>query len=168
MAFTVLALAPASEDTCMALEAAGANPEATNLLIATHPLGVILSQTLATAEGEMRLNLNGAGERRTFAGALWTNQFGAGVQHIALFTDDIFEASKHLSDAGFPRLRMPDYCYEDLAATFALDANRIERLGAKHVLYDREDHAETCQIYSTPIYRGFFFEFIQRRSGYQG
>ena len=32
------------------------------------PSGVVLSQALSSPEGEVRLNLNGAGERRTFAG----------------------------------------------------------------------------------------------------
>ena len=132
------------------------------------PAGVILSQALASPEGEVRLNLNGAGERSTFAGAFLADQFGAGVQHIAFLTDDIFETSAHLDAAGFERLKMPGNYYDDLAMTFALNAELIEQLRAGHILYDREDGAEYFQIYSVPIFDGFFFEIVQRKGGYQG
>ncbi|MDA7426708.1 bifunctional sugar phosphate isomerase/epimerase/4-hydroxyphenylpyruvate dioxygenase family protein [Thalassococcus lentus] len=132
------------------------------------PSGVTLSQALSSPEGEVRLNLNGAGERRTFAGAFLADQFGAGVQHIAFLTDDILETSDHLQSAGFPRLKMPDNYYDDLAVTFALEPTFVERLKAGHILYDREGDTEYFQIYSAPIFRGFFFEIVERKSGYQG
>lgn len=72
------------------------------------PSGVVLSQALASPGGEVRLNLNGPSERRTFAGAFLADRFGAGVQHIAFLTDDIFETSAHLAAARFQRLAMPD------------------------------------------------------------
>lgn len=132
------------------------------------PSGAILSQALASPEGEVRLNLNGAGERRTFAGAFLADQFGAGVQHIAFLTDDIFETSEHLAEAGFQRLKMPGNYYDDLAVSFPLEPEMVERLRAAHILYDRDGDAEYFQIYSTPIFRGFFFEIVQRKGGYQG
>ncbi len=132
------------------------------------PSGVILSQALASPEGEVRLNLNGAGERSTFAGAFLADQFGAGVQHIAFLTDEIFETSAHLDAAGFERLKMPGNYYDDLAVSFPMEPELVERLRAAHILYDREDGAEYFQIYSTPIFRGFFFEIVQRKGSYQG
>ena len=132
------------------------------------PSGVVLSQALSSPEGEVRLNLNGAGERRTFAGAFLAEGFGAGVQHIAFLTDDIFETSQQLEESQFDRLKMPDNYYEDLAATFGLDAETIEALRLGHILYDRSGGSEYFQIYSAPIYQGFFFEIVQRRDGYQG
>ncbi len=132
------------------------------------PSGVIVSQALASPEGEVRLNLNGAGERRTFAGAFLADQFGAGVQHIAFLTDDIFETSEHLAATGFQRLKIPANYYDDLAVTFPLEPNLVERLHTGDILYDRDAGSEYFQIYSTPIFRGFFFEIVQRRGGHQG
>ena len=43
------------------------------------PSGVVHSQVIESPEGEVRLNLNGAEGRRTFAGAFLTEGFGAGV-----------------------------------------------------------------------------------------
>jgi len=132
------------------------------------PSGVVLSQAIASPEGEVRLNLNGAGERRTFAGAFLADSFGAGVQHIAFLTDDIMETSAHLADAGFARLTISDNYYDDLATAFDLDDAILAELRKGHILYDRDERGEYFQIYSTPIFGGFFFEVVERRGDYQG
>lgn len=132
------------------------------------PAGLILSQAIASPEGEVRLNLNGAGERRTFAGAFLADRFGAGVQHIAFLSDDIFETSEHLAGAGFSRLSISPNYYDDLQAQFGLDDSLTTRLRDGNILYDRDGRGEYFQIYSTPIFEGFFFEVVERRGGYQG
>lgn len=132
------------------------------------PSGVILSQALASPEGEVRLNLNGAGERRTFAGAFLAQGFGAGVQHLAFLSDDIFETSDLLEAAGFERLAMPANYYDDLRVRFDLSDGMVVALEAGNILYDRDGRGEYFQIYSVPIWGGFFFEIVARKGGYQG
>ncbi len=132
------------------------------------PSGVILSQALSSPEGEVRLNLNGAGERRTFAGAFLAEGFGAGVQHIALLTDDIFETSDQLAASNFHRLEIASNYYDDLKVRFGLSPELIKALQKGNILYDREGEAEYFQIYSLPFFNGVFFEIVERRGGYQG
>ena len=132
------------------------------------PSGIILSQALASREGEVRLNLNGAGERRTFAGAFLAQGFGAGVQHLAFLSDDIFETSNLLGAAGFDRLIMPANYYDDLRVRFDLPRETITKLQEGNILYDRDGLGEYFQIYSVPIWGGFFFELVARKGGYQG
>lgn len=132
------------------------------------PSGVVLSQAISSPEGEVRLNLNGAGERRTFAGAFLADRFGAGVQHLAFLSDDIFETSAHLEAAGFERLTISQNYYANLRANFELGAEMLAKLQAGNILYDRDGAGEYFQIYSAPIFDGFFFEIIERRHGYQG
>lgn len=132
------------------------------------PSGVVLSQALSSPEGEVRLNLNGAGERRTFAGAFLADQFGAGVQHVAFSSDDIFETSARLAAVGFDRLKMPANYYDDLAVRFGLSEALTADLRQGDMLYDRDDSGEYFQIYGTPIFNGFFFEIVERRGNYQG
>ena len=132
------------------------------------PSGVVLSQALASPEGEVRLNLNGAGERRTFAGAFLAEGFGAGVQHIAFLSDDIFETSEQLAASGFERLPIARNYYDDLKVRDGLSDDMISALREGHILYDREGRTEYFQIYSLPIFNGFFFEIVQRKGGYQG
>lgn len=132
------------------------------------PSGLILSQALSSPEGEVRLNLNGAGERRTFAGAFLREGFGAGVQHIAFATDDIFETSAQLAASGFERLRIAANYYDDLKVRFDLKDDLVDELRAGNILYDREARGEYFQIYSTAFWGGFFFEIVDRRGGYDG
>ncbi|MDE0523385.1 MAG: TIM barrel protein [Boseongicola sp.] len=132
------------------------------------PSGVILSQALASPEGEVRLNLNGARERRTFAGAFLADGFGAGVQHIAFLSDDIFETSDQLAASNFRRLEIAGNYFDDLKVRFGLSQELTDALRYGHILYDRDGQAEYFQIYSLPIFNGFFFEMVQRKGGYQG
>lgn len=132
------------------------------------PSGVVHSQAIESPEGEVRLNLNGAEGRRTFAASFLEDKFGAGVQHIALLSDDILETSALLENHGFPRLAISANYYDDLQAQFGLDDDLIARLQAENILYDRQDGTEYFQIYSQPIFNGFFFEIVERRRGYSG
>lgn len=132
------------------------------------PSGVVQSQAIESPEGEVRLNLNGAVGHRTLAASFLEDGYGAGVQHIAFQSDNIFETSDQLLKSGFPSLSIPKNYYADLQATFGLDDDLIAQLRRGNVLYDRASGAEYFQIYSRPIFNGFFFEIVERRMGYAG
>ncbi|MEC8196047.1 MAG: hypothetical protein VX228_06970 [Pseudomonadota bacterium] len=132
------------------------------------PSGVVHSQAIESPEGEVRLNLNGAVGRNTLAASFLQEGLGAGVQHIALLTDDIFETSEILAQHDFGRLKIPPNYYADLRATVGLDADFVARLQAGSILYDREGAGEYFQIYSRTMFNGFFFEIVQRKGGYAG
>ena len=132
------------------------------------PSGIVLSQALASPEGEVRLNLNGAQGHKTLADNFLSNQAGAGVQHLAFRTDDIFETSLHLQKAGFDRLEVPQSYYEATQAKFKLEDAFIAALVDGHILYDVDAFGSYFQFYSKPIFDGFFFEIVERRGGYEG
>ena len=132
------------------------------------PSGIVQSQAIESPGGEVRLNLNGAIGHRTLAASFLEDGFGAGVQHIAFQTDDIFETSDQLLKSGFPGLSVPENYYADLHATFGLDDELIARLRNGNILYDRAAGAEYFQIYGRPVFNGFFFEIVERRTGYNG
>ena len=132
------------------------------------PSGLILSQALSSPEGEVRLNLNGAGGQATFAGTFLSKGDGAGVQHIAFASDDIFETSAQLENAGFERLGIAANYYDDLQTRFGLNADLVAALRAGNILYDRDGRGEYFQIYSAAFWSGFFFEIVERRGGYDG
>lgn len=132
------------------------------------PSGVVHSQAIESPEGEVRLNLNGSEGNHTFAATFLSEGFGAGVQHIALLSDDIFETSELLDRQGFPRLGISPNYYTDLQARFGLTDAFTARLRKGDILYDRDGGGEYFQIYSLPIFNGFFFEIVARRGGYAG
>ena len=132
------------------------------------PSGIVRSQAIESPEGEVRLNLNGAADAQTLAGSFVSGRPGAGVQHIAFQTDDIFETSAQLKDAGFVRLAMPRNYYADTQATFGLDDATIATLQDHNILYDQDEGGSYFQLYGQTIFDGFFFEIVQRKGRYTG
>lgn len=132
------------------------------------PGGLVRSQVVAAHSGSLRLTLNGADSSRTFAGEFVQRNFGSGIQHLALATDDILATATALENRGFAALAIPGTYYQDLAARHGLDSGYVETLKSHNIFYDRDDRGEFFQMYSAAIGQGFFFEITERRGGYSG
>ncbi|MDE3878713.1 bifunctional sugar phosphate isomerase/epimerase/4-hydroxyphenylpyruvate dioxygenase family protein [Sinorhizobium meliloti] len=131
------------------------------------PAGVVRSQVIENTAGTLRVTLNGAENRRTVAGHFIAETFGAGIQHLAFSTDDIFATVKALKRNGFKPLHISPNYYDDIEARYGLDAKLSEQLKAENILYDRDEHGEFFQLYSGTYGDGFFLEIVERR-GYRG
>jgi 4-hydroxyphenylpyruvate dioxygenase len=132
------------------------------------PAGVVRSQAIASADGLLRLTLNGAENHKTLAGHFMAESFGSSVQHLAFRTSDIFATADRLRQAGFAPLRISLNYYDDLEARFGLASDLAAKLRAGNILYDRDDAGEFFQIYSQTYGDGFFLEIVERRGGYDG
>ena len=132
------------------------------------PGGLVRSQVIESADGGLRLTLNGAENRRTLAGHFIAESFGSSIQHIAFAADDIFAAAERMAALGFLPLEITPNYYDDLEARLGLDAGLIERLKRLNVLYDRDQGGEFFQFYSRNFGEGFFFEVVERRGAYRG
>ncbi|KJF70609.1 hypothetical protein RP75_25335 [Agrobacterium arsenijevicii] len=74
------------------------------------PAGVVRSQMFENSSGSLRITLNGAENRCTLAGHFVAETLGAGVQHLAFRTEDIFAAAATLRRNGFKLLSIsPNY-----------------------------------------------------------
>ena len=131
------------------------------------PSGVVRSQVIQNDEGTLRITMNGAENRRTFAGHFLAETFGSGIQHIAFRTEDIFATAAALRSNGFKALTISPNYWGDIEARFGLDPSLTERLRTDNILYDRDEHGEYFQLYSGTYGEGIFFEIVQR-SGYRG
>lgn len=132
------------------------------------PGGLVRSQAIHTPDGQFRVTINGAESRKTFAGHFLTEGFGAGVQHIAFQTDDIFATAATLKNFGLETLPISRNYYDDLEARFGLLPDFVDRLRELSILYDRDGDGEYFQLYSRTFGEGFFFEIVERRNGYNG
>lgn len=131
------------------------------------PMGLVQSQAVETADRGVRFTLNGSLSRQSLSSRFIHNYFGAGVQHLALTTRDIFAAADAANAAGLSRLEIPANYYEDLEARFGLDPAQIDAMAARDILYDRDGDYEYFQFYSRAFARRVFFEVVERR-GYDG
>lgn len=90
---------------------------------------------------------------------------GAGVQHIALLTNDIVTTVKALRENGIDFLNTPDTYYEMLTARVGKIDEDIARLKELSILVDRDEEGYLLQIFTKPIVDRptLFFEIIQRK-----
>jgi 4-hydroxyphenylpyruvate dioxygenase len=130
------------------------------------PYGLIRSRAMISADGSVRLPLNISESRETATGRFVSAFAGAGVQHIAFSTGDIFAAAGALAAKGLEMLPIPPNYYDDLAARHGLEDAFLEQLQAHHLLYDRDDQGDFIHGFTETFDDRFFFEIVQRR-GYQ-
>ena len=132
------------------------------------PEGIIRSQAVTGRDSSLRLTLNGSEARRTSAHRFVADGAGATVQHLAFAVNDAVEMAEHLRQNGFSILPQTKNYYADLAARFDLPNDFITTLKALHILYDEDESGGFLHFYSTVFGNGLFFEFVERRNGYDG
>ncbi|HEY5761381.1 MAG TPA: TIM barrel protein [Steroidobacter sp.] len=128
------------------------------------PFGLVYSQAVESSDRTFRMVLNSSSTPQTLSSRFLHGFMGAGVQHLALQTDDIFKTARLLKEHGAQTLPIPANYYEDLQARFDLDSALIERLAANDILYEREGQGEYFQLFTRAFAKRFFFEIVQRRS----
>ncbi|MBP0597258.1 4-hydroxyphenylpyruvate dioxygenase [Herbaspirillum sp. LeCh32-8] len=130
----------------------------------------LTSRAMSAPDGKIRIPLNeeaagGSGQIEEFL-----MQFnGEGIQHIALFTDDLLATVDRLRDAGMPLMAAPpDTYYEMLDARLPGHGEDASELKMRGILLDgaiREQGEARLllQIFSETALGPVFFEFIQRK-----
>jgi 4-hydroxyphenylpyruvate dioxygenase len=90
---------------------------------------------------------------------------GAGVQHVAIATDDIVAAVRALRANGVNFLETPASYYDALEARVGRIDEALETLRELNILVDRDDRGYMLQIFTKPLQDRptLFFEIIQRR-----
>jgi 4-hydroxyphenylpyruvate dioxygenase len=131
------------------------------------PYGLIRSRAMVSADGSVRLPLNISESRETGTGRFVSAFAGAGVQHIALATPDIFATAAELRAVGCQLLPIPPNYYDDLVARHGLDDALLARLQAANLLFDRDEHGDFLHGFTETFDDRFFFEIVQR-DGYAG
>ena len=133
----------------------------------TDPMGLVYSQAVENRDRSVRFTLNGSLAAQSLTSRFIQHYFGAGVQHIAFATADIFAAAQNAKQAGLDFLEIGPNYYDDIEARFGLDPALVERMAALNILYDRDGDAEYFQFYSRAVAKRVFFEVVERR-GYAG
>jgi len=129
-------------------------------------MGLIQSRAMASPDGTVRLPLNISESRETTTGRFLTTFSGAGVQHMAMATNDIRQTMTTLAARGAHFLEIPANYYDDVAARWGLDDDQIAALRQHNLLYDRDGNGEFLHAYTDPFDDRFFFEIVQRVGGY--
>jgi 4-hydroxyphenylpyruvate dioxygenase len=133
------------------------------------PAGLVQSRAIEGSDGAFRVTMNASGGRGTLSSRFIGNVFGAGFQHIAFTTGDIFATARRMTESGVALLPIPANYYDDLIARFGLDEDAIAGMRAHNILFDRDEAGnEYWQIYTRAFEKRFFFEVVERRGPYPG
>lgn len=91
---------------------------------------------------------------------------GEGVQHIALYTDHIFEAVESLRQTGLEFLNTPDTYFDMIDERIPNHDEDVARMRANKILIDADHHQpdkKLLQIFTQTNIGPIFFEIIQRK-----
>ena len=129
----------------------------------------LTSKAMTAPDGKIRIPLNeessrGAGQIEEYLMAF----NGEGIQHIALFSDDLLKSVDSLRQAGVPLMKAPPATYyRMLADRLPGHGENPDELQARGILLDGSTQGGTkrllLQIFSATMLGPVFFEFIQRK-----
>ena len=90
---------------------------------------------------------------------------GAGVQHVAILTDDIIKSITALRTNGVDFLDVPDTYYDNLENRVGKIDEDIDMLKQLKILVDRDDEGYLLQLFTKPLEDRptLFIEIIQRK-----
>ncbi|RFS14483.1 4-hydroxyphenylpyruvate dioxygenase [Emticicia sp. C21] len=127
----------------------------------------LMSKVMSNGNGRIKFPINepAEGKKKSQVEEYLDFYEGAGVQHLAVATDDIITTVTHLRERGVEFLRVPDSYYEELRGRIGDIDEEMEQLQSLGILVDRDDEGYLLQIFSKPIEPRptMFFEIIQRK-----
>ncbi|MFG3341355.1 4-hydroxyphenylpyruvate dioxygenase [Glycomyces sp. NPDC048151] len=128
----------------------------------------LMSKVVASGNRRVKFPLNepAVGKKRSQIDEYLDFYGSAGVQHLALATNDIIRTVDTLRAKGVQFLPTPDSYYEDpeLRARIGEVRVPIEELQSRGILVDRDEDGYLLQIFTKPLgdRPTVFFEFIER------
>jgi 4-hydroxyphenylpyruvate dioxygenase len=130
----------------------------------------LTSRAMTAPDGKIRIPLNEEASKGTGQIEEFLMQFnGEGIQHIALFTNDLLASVDALQMAGIPLMTAPnDVYYEMLAERLPGHGEPVGELKSRGILLDGSTAGGQprllLQIFSRTLLGPVFFEFIQRKA----
>ena len=127
----------------------------------------LMSKVMSNGNGRIKFPINEPAEGKKKSQIEEYIQFynGAGVQHIAVATDDIVATVSAMRDRGVEFLYVPENYYNDLLERVGEIDEDVEVLKQHGILIDRDDEGYLLQLFTKPVLDRptMFFEIIQRK-----
>ncbi|MEL7222346.1 MAG: 4-hydroxyphenylpyruvate dioxygenase, partial [Bacteroidota bacterium] len=127
----------------------------------------LMSKVMSNGNGRIKFPINepAAGLRKSQIEEYLDFYEGAGIQHLAVATNDIIETVTQLRERGIEFLRVPGTYYDELLDRVGEIEEDLAPLRELGILVDRDDEGYLLQIFTKPIQPRptMFFEIIQRK-----
>lgn len=127
----------------------------------------LMSKVMSNGNGRIKFPINepAEGKKKSQIEEYIDFYKGAGVQHIAVATNDIIKTVSAMRDRGVEFLYVPDNYYDDLLERVGKIDEDVEVLKKHGVLIDRDEEGYLLQLFTKPVVDRptMFFEVIQRK-----
>ena len=126
----------------------------------------LLSKAMTAPDGIVRIPLNESSDEKSQINEYLRDYRGEGIQHIALFTDDIYASVEAMREAGVEFLDTPDTYFDVIDARVPDHGEDVPRLRTNKILIDADMETKSrklLQIFTQNAFGPIFFEIIQRK-----
>ncbi len=126
----------------------------------------LMSKVVSNGNGYVKFPINepAQGKKKSQIEEYLDFYRGAGVQHIAVATDNIIETVAELRSRGVEFLHVPDTYYEDVLDRVGEIKEDLSELRKLNILIDRDEEGYLLQLFTKPVEDRptLFYEIIQR------
>jgi 4-hydroxyphenylpyruvate dioxygenase len=126
----------------------------------------LMSKVMQDGTGKIKLPINepATGKRKSQIEEYLEYNYGPGVQHIALATDNIIATVSRMRETGVEFLVPPATYYDNLEQRVGKIDESIDQLAELGILVDRDENGYLLQIFTQPVQDRptLFFEVIER------
>jgi 4-hydroxyphenylpyruvate dioxygenase len=126
----------------------------------------LMSKVMSNGNGRIKFPINepARGRKKSQIEEYIDFYEGAGVQHIAVATDDIIATVKQLKARGVEFLYVPPTYYDDVMDRVGEIQEDLQELKELGILIDRDDEGYLLQLFTRPVLDRptMFFEIIER------
>ncbi len=127
----------------------------------------LMSKVVSNGNGYIKFPINepAEGKKKSQIEEYIDSYNGAGVQHIAVATDNIIHTVGELRRRGVEFLYVPDLYYEEVLDRVGEIDEDLKPLKDLNILIDRDDEGYLLQIFTKPVQDRptVFYEIIQRK-----
>ncbi len=124
------------------------------------------SRAMTSPDGKVRIPINESADGKSQIEEYLEEYQGEGIQHIALFTDDIYTTVEQMRASGIEFLVVPDTYYEMVDERLPDHGEDLERMSRNRILIDgdlEQGQRLLLQIFTQTNIGPIFFEIIQRK-----
>jgi len=126
----------------------------------------LMSKVVSNGNGYIKFPINepAQGKKKSQIEEYLDFYHSAGVQHIAIATDDIIHTVGELRRRGVEFLNVPEVYYDDVMERVGKINESLEELKKLNILIDRDEEGYLLQIFTKPVQDRptVFFEIIER------
>ena len=126
----------------------------------------LISKAMTSPCNKIRIPINESEDSNSQINEYLDEYHGEGIQHIALFTDDIYATVEAMRERDIQFLDVPDAYYEMVPERVPGHGEDMERMNRNYILIDADPETKKkllLQIFTKTCIGPVFFEVIQRK-----